>query len=422
MKYSKLVAKTTKTAPHDADSANARLLVQAGFINQLMAGVYTYLPLGLRVLDNIKNIVREEMNAVDGQEIYMPALTPKENWEKTNRYDSVDINFKLEGAGGKEYVLGSTHEEVVTPLVQQYVKSYKDLPVSVYQIQDKFRNEARAKSGLLRGREFAMKDMYSFHIDEEDFEQYYQRARQAYHNVFNRCGIEALYVEADGGAFSKFSHEFQTPTENGEDTIYACEKCQYAQNKEISEFAEGDDCPKCDGTMKELKTIEVGNIFPLKTKFSDAFDFKVMGEDGKPLDIIMGCYGIGPSRVMGAIVEVNHDERGMIWPKSVAPMPVHLVSLKSKDEAMQERIMNVADALYEDLQDAGIEVLWDERENKSPGEKFADADLIGLPLRLVVSEKTLKEDAIEWKERASAEMTMINVDEIKEKVEAFVKA
>jgi prolyl-tRNA synthetase len=422
MKYSKHVAKTTKTAPHDADSANARLLVQAGFINQLMAGVYTYLPLGLRTLDKIKNIVREEMNAVDGQEIYMPALTPKENWVKTDRYDEVDINFKLEGAGGKEYVLGSTHEEVVTPLVQQYVKSYKDLPVSVYQIQDKFRNEARAKSGLLRGREFAMKDMYSFHTDEADFDVYYERARQAYHNVFNRCGIEALYVEADGGAFSKFSHEFQTPTENGEDTIYACEKCQYAQNKEISEFADGDKCSKCDGVMRELKTIEVGNIFPLKTKFSKAFDFKVMGEDGKPLEIIMGCYGIGPSRVMGAIIEVNHDERGMIWPKSVAPMPVHLVTLKSKDEAVQERILNIADALYEDLEAQGIEVLWDDRANKSPGEKFADADLIGLPLRLVISEKTLKEDSVEWKERASEEMAMVGVDEIKEKVEVFVKA
>jgi prolyl-tRNA synthetase len=421
MKYSKQFAKTTKSAPHDADSANARLLVQAGFINQLMAGVYTYLPLGLRVLNKVKDIVRDEMNAIDGQEIYMPALTPKENWVKTDRYDSVDINFKLDGASGKEYVLGSTHEEVVTPLVQQYVKSYKDLPVAVYQIQDKFRNEARAKSGLLRGREFAMKDLYSFHASEEDFDAYYLRAKQAYHNVFARCGIEALYVEADGGAFSKFSHEFQTPTESGEDLIYVCEKCQYAQNKEISEFVDGDKCSKCEGIIREIKSIEVGNIFPLKTKFSDSFDFKVMGEDGKPVDIIMGCYGIGPSRVMGSIIEVHHDERGMMWPKSVAPFHVHLVSLKSKDETVRERIMNVAGGLYEDLQAAGVEVLWDDREGASPGEKFADADLIGIPLRLVVSEKTLKEESVEWKLRSEKDFNLVGLEDIKEKVELFVK-
>ena len=420
MKYSKLFTKTTKTAPHDADSANARLLVQAGFVSQLMAGVYSYLPLGLRVLGKIQHIVREEMNAIDGQEIYMPALTPKENWDKTERWDEIDVLFKLDGAGGKEYALGSTHEEVVTPLVQQFVKSYKDLPVAVYQIQDKFRNEARAKSGLLRGREFSMKDLYSFHIDEDDFWAYYAKAKDAYLNIFSRCGIEAIYTEASGGAFSKYSHEFQTPTENGEDLIYACQKCQYAQNREITELKDGDDCPKCDGKVKELKTIEVGNIFPLKTKFSDAFKFKVAGEDGKPKDVLMGCYGIGPSRVMGSIVEVHHDERGMIWPKSVAPFHVHLVSLKSKDDAAQEKILTIASGLYKDLSDAGVEVFWDDRAGISPGQKFADADLMGMPLRIVVSEKTLAEDSVEWKLRTQKEFSLVPLQDIKEQVETFV--
>ena len=421
MKYANLFSKTTKTAPHDADSANARLLVQAGFINQLMAGVYSYLPLGIRVLDKIKNIVRDEMNAIGSQEIYMPALHPKDNYIKTNRWDVIDILFKLDGAGGKEYALGSTHEEIVTPLVQQYVKSYKDLPVSVYQIQDKFRNEPRAKSGLMRGREFSMKDMYSFHLTEEDFQDYYERSKQTYQNVFSRCGIDSIITEASGGVFSKYSHEFQTPTESGEDLIYVCDKCQYAQNKEIAEVKDGDKCPKCEGVIKETKSIEVGNIFPLKTKFTEAFNLTVIGEDGKKHPVIMGCYGIGPSRVMGAIVEVHNDDRGMIWPKSVAPFHVHMVSVNSKDETMQERVMNTAESLYQDLEKAGVEVLWDDRVNASPGEKFANADLIGIPLRLVVSEKTLAEDSIEWKLRTEKEFKLVPLQDIKEQVETFVK-
>src|SRR3989339_2070047 len=419
MKYSTSFAKTTKIAPHDADSANARFLVQAGFINQLMAGVYTFLPLGIRVLDKIKNIVREEMNALGSQEVYMPTLHPKEHYLKTGRWDVIDVLFKLEGAGGKEYALGSTHEEIVTPLVQQYVKSYKDLPVSVYQIQDKFRNEPRAKSGLLRGREFSMKDMYSFHLTEEDFEAYYEKAKQAYLNVFHRCGIDAIITEASGGVFSKYSHEFQTPTECGEDLIYVCNTCQYAQNREITELKDGDKCPKCEGTIKETKTIEVGNIFPLKTKFSESFGFTVAGEEGKQVPVLMGCYGIGPSRVMGSIVEVHHDERGMIWPKSVAPFQVHLVSLNAKDQTIQEKVIDVAEGFYQDFVKAGVEVLWDDRVETSPGEKFADADLIGIPLRLVVSEKTLAEEAIEWKLRTEKEFRLVPLQDIMEQVETF---
>jgi prolyl-tRNA synthetase len=412
MRYSKLFGKTTKEAPHDADSPNARLLTQAGYINQLMAGVYSYLPLGLRVLNKVQDIVRDEMNQLGASEIYMPALMPKEVWDKTGRWDKVDVLFKFEGHGGKEYALGSTHEEVVTPLVKQYANSYKDFPLAVYQIQDKFRNEPRAKSGLLRGREFSMKDLYSFHLTEEDFLDYYERSKQAYLNVFQRCGLDARVVEASGGDFTeKNSHEFQVTAENGEDVIFLCD-CGFAQNKEIAQVSEGDSCPSCaKGTIMSEKSIEVGNIFPLETRFSDDLDFKVQGADGEMVKVIMGCYGIGPSRVMGSIVEVHHDEKGMHWPKAVAPFHVQLISLTSKDDTVRERIESVASSVHDDLGAAGIEVLWDERDLRA-GEKFADADLIGTPLRLVVSEKTLADDSVEWKERHESEARLVKINSI----------
>lgn len=421
MRYSNIFAKTNKTAPHDADSTNARLLVQAGFVSQLAAGVYSYLPFGLRVLNKVKNVIREEMNTIGGQEILMPALIPKEPWTKTGRWDGFDALIKFKIAGDKDFSLGPTHEEVVTPLVQQFVKSYKDLPVAVYQIQDKFRNEPRAKSGLLRGREFAMKDLYSFHRDEDDMWAYYEKAKQAYLNIFRRCGLNAIVTEASGGAFSKVSHEFQVATPNGEDTIYVCPVCGYAQNREIGEVKAGDTCPKCQkGIMEEVKAIEVGNIFPLKTRFSDAFDFTYTDEKGKKQPVIMGCFGIGPSRVMGSVVEVHADDRGIVWPKSVAPFLVHIVSLRAKDAEVAERIASAAESLHKELEDKGIEVLWDDREGVSPGEKFADADLIGVPLRLVVSEKTLAENSVEWKERHETEALLVKLEDAMEEIETFV--
>lgn len=421
MKYSQLFAKTNKTTPHDAESANAKLLVQGGFVNQLAAGIYTYLPLGLRVLNNVKQIIREEMNAVGGQEVLMPALIPKAPFETTKRWDTVDVLFKLEGAGNKEYALGFSHEEVVTPLVQAFVKSYKDLPVAVYQIQDKFRNEARAKSGLLRGREFAMKDLYSFHTSEADLASYYDTVMNGYRTIFARCGLNAIVTEASGGVFAKFSHEFQVATPYGEDLIFVCEKCGYAVNREIAEVKDGDACPKCKGTIHEQKSIEVGNIFKLSTRFSDDFGLTVAGEDGKPMKVWMGCYGIGPSRVMGSIVEVSHDDRGIIWPKSVAPFPVHLVALRAKDDTVNQRVLDAAESLVNELASAGIEILWDDREGVSAGEKFADADLIGIPLRLVISEKTLKEDAVEWKERHATDAIMVKLQDAAEDVKSFVE-
>ncbi|MBI5076981.1 hypothetical protein HZB94_01180 [Candidatus Falkowbacteria bacterium] len=410
MKQSQLFAKTSKSVSKDEVSLNAKLLIKAGFVDKLMAGVYTYLPLGLIVLRKIQNIIREEMNAVDGQEILMPALTPKENWIKTGRWDAIDVLFKLEGAGDKEYALGSTHEEIVTPLVKKMVNSYKDLPVAVYQIQDKFRNEPRAKSGLLRGREFSMKDLYSFHADEADLDSYYEKVKAAYLKIFQRMDLNAIVAEASGGTFSKYSHEFQVLTENGEDLIFYCEKCFYGQNKEISEYKAGDKCPRCGAKMLEGKAIEVGNIFKLKTKFSEPFDLSFLDKNGKKKFAVMGCYGIGPSRIMGAIVEIHYDEAGIIWPTAIAPFSVHLLFLGKDD-----KIKKQCESLYNVLSENGIEVLYDDRD-ASPGEKLKDSDLLGIPERVIISERTFSDGMAEVKKRGGKEKAkLMKIDEILKK-------
>lgn len=422
MRQSQLFTKTLKEAPSEADSPNAKFLIQAGFIDQLMAGAYTYLPLGLRVLRRIQEIVREEMNASGAQEILMPALTPKEPWLATDRWDGFDVLYKLEGAGGKDFALAPTHEEVVTPLAKKHIRSYKDLPFAVYQIQDKFRNELRAKAGVLRGREFNMKDLYSFHASEQDMEAFYDSMLQVYARVFARISLNAIPTEASGGTFSAVSHEFQMPTESGEDTIFVREDGTYAWNKEIApDLKDGDDAPDGSGKVKEMRAIEVGNIFKLKNKFTEAFDVRFVAEDGEEKPVLMGCYGIGPSRVMGSVVEAHHDARGIVWPKAVAPFLVHLISLTSKDEAIQSRINDLAEELHNEFNALHIDVLWDDRKEISPGAKFADADLIGIPLRLVISEKTLKEDAVEWKERKESDFRLVKLEDIKEEVITFAK-
>lgn len=415
MRYSKLFSKTSKTVPHDADSANARLLTQGGFIHQEVAGVYTYLPKGLKVLRKIEEIIRKEMLNVGGHEILMPALTPKAVWEKTDRWDHFDALFRFEGMGGKEYALGATHEEIVTPLAQEYTFSYKDLPFAVFQIQNKFRNEPRAKSGLLRGREFSMKDLYSFHTNQEDLDTYYEELKEAYLRIFEALGFDPAITYttyASGGAFSKFSHEFQVLHEVGEDTIYTCEKCKLAINREIID--EQNTCPECGNkNLKEEKGIEVGNIFKLGTRFSDAFGLKYADESGSQNPVYMGCYGIGPSRIMGSLVEVFHDDNGIIWPKQLAPYQVHLVNLGN-----DEKVNKAADKLYKDLQKAGIKVLYDDRDRRA-GEKLADADLIGIPVRLVVSGRTLEADSVEWKERDKEDAENVKLTEIEKKIKVY---
>jgi len=423
MKYSSLFAKTQKEAPHEADSANAKLLQQGGFINQLMAGAYSYLPLGLRVLKRIQNIIRDEMDAIGGQEVLLPALQPKEPWAATGRWDNPgpEIMFQFKGAGDRDMGLGWTHEEIIAPLMKQYVNSYKDLPVAVYQIQDKFRNELRAKSGILRGREFNMKDLYSFHTSIEDMDRYYEVVKEAYVRVFQRCGVKAIITEASGGDFSPRSHEFQMPTEAGEDTIFVNQAGDYAWNKEIApDLKDGSDAPDGSGPVKEIKAIEVGNIFKLGTKFTEPIGFTYMDEKGKKQPVYMCSYGIGPSRLMGAIVEAHHDARGIKWTMNVAPCMVHIVDLQSKDKEVNARIKRSAEELYQALQDEGIEVLWDDTKT-GPGEKLGNADLLGMPLRIVISEKTMAENAVEWKLRWEDEIRLVELGDVVEEIQAFLK-
>lgn len=583
MRYSKFFGRTTMTVPHDADSVNAKYLTQGGFVDKMAAGIYNFLPLGKRVLDKIIQIIREEMNAVEGQEIAMPALHPIELWQQTGRDKTADaILYRTKGAGDKDFVFAPSHEEAVTPLAKKFIQSYKDLPLSAYQFQTKFRNEPRAKSGILRGREFGMKDMYSFHTDDADLDQYYERVKQAYLNVYERCGVKAYVVEASGGIFSdKISHEFSVVTPAGEDTILVCAKCNIAQNLEIAEgkihnphdpeekelpmkevnavrgpsieesgkahgvpdskvlksvvyklqnggligvcirgdlmvnehklskyvgqevrpaskeemekiglvpgfispvglphvkggikhaaevgadekgvkedkhgkvslpfiadhsiksvknFVTGANkmhvdlvnanlgtdftiedftdlvsikvgfgCAKCGSKLEEVKAIEAGNIFKLGIKYSEAFDVNFTDEKGQRKLAIMGCYGIGTTRLVGTIVEASHDEKGIIWPKSVAPFLVHLIALGAeKDPEVKKSV----ELIYEVLMHEGVEVLYDDRD-ESAGKKFNDADLVGIPLRIVVSSRTLKEKSVEWKMRNEKEGKLVKYE------------
>lgn len=384
------------------------LLIRAGFIDQLMAGVYSFLPMGFLVLRNIENIIRENMKLLGGQEILMPVLQPKENWQKTGRWDSLDILFKVKGSGDKEYALGPTHEEVVSPLAKKIVFSYRDLPFYLFQIQTKFRDELRAKSGILRTKEFLMKDLYSFHANQADLDEYYEKAAKVYGKIFKELGIgKSTYrTFASGGSFSKYSDEFQTATEAGEDTIYICRKCSAAINKEI--IGEVKNCPKCgNADFDEKKSIEVGNIFKMGTKYSLPFDLKFTDKDGHDKPVIMGCYGIGLGRAMGAIVEINRDEKGIVWPKSVAPFSVHLLRIENNPKVKKE-----TEKIYSDLQKQKIEVLYDDKQDKTAGEKFADSDLIGIPFRVVVSEKTLAKNSVEIKDRSKSKMELIKISQL----------
>jgi len=403
MLYSQLFPKASKQAPKDAESANAKFLTQGGFVHQEMAGVYSWLPLGLRVLRNVENIVREEMNALGAQELLMPALQPKENWIKTKRWEGFEVLYKLQSKIGGEIALGPTHEEIITPLVGAYVKSYNDLPLALFQIQNKYRDELRAKSGVLRGREFGMKDLYSFHKDEADLEKYYEKVAASYSKIFKRLGLEAVRARATGGAFSKFSDEFQVLTESGEDTIYHCDKCKVYYNEELVKNNKCTEGHKLEGGQK---AIEVGNIFKLKTKFSEAFGLKFLDKDGKEKPIIMGCYGLGTTRLVGAIVEANHDDRGIIWPTEVAPFASHLVALFGKDAAMNKKIFAACDVVIASEAKQSREVLFDDRADVSAGEKFAVSDLLGIPERIIISEKTLTQNLIETKERKTGKTAM----------------
>jgi len=411
MLQSKLFTKTRREPPSDEVSKNAQLLIRAGYIHKEMAGVYSYLPLGLRVLNNICNVIREEMNAIGGQEMILTALQDRALWEKTNRWSDevVDNWFKTKLKNDTELGLGFTHEEELTNLMKDHINSFRDLPIYAYQIQTKFRNESRAKSGIIRGREFLMKDLYSFSRDEEEHKVFYEKCKKAYKNIFKRVGIgEKTYVtSASGGVFSKYSDEFQTVTDAGEDMIYICNKCKSAINKEIK--LENANCSECGSSdFREEKAVEVGNIFSLGTRFSEAFNLKYVDKNGENKLVFMGSYGIGPGRLMGTIVEVLADDRGIIWPKEVAPFTAHLIELKSDNK----KVNATAKKIYQDLQKQGVQVLYDDRQDKQAGEKFAEADLIGIPYRLVISEKTLAKNSVELKERSKSEAKLVKIKQL----------
>ncbi len=415
MKFSQSFTKTLKNAPAEEIAINAQLLIRAGFVYKEMAGVYSYLPFGLKVIKKIEGIIREEMNKIGGIEMKTSVLQNKEVWEKSNRWSDevVDNWFKTELKNGGEAGLSFTNEEAYSNIMKQYVSSYKDLPILPYDFKEIFRNEARSKSGVLRGREFYWKAMYSFSRSEDEHIKFYEKATQAYKNIFNRVGIghETYLTFASGGTFSKFSHEFQALCDSGEDTIYIS-KNDYGQGLEMKEGRAAinkeiytDEVKKdlnLEGDFEEKKAIEVGNIFTLGTKFSEPFNLNFDDEDGTKKMVFMGSYGIGLSRLMGTVVEISHDDKGIIWPEAIAPFKVHLISLNKNAEAEQ---------VYVDLESSGVEVIYDDREDKSAGEKFADADLIGCPWRLVISNR-MAEGEVEIKKRSEKESRVVKISEL----------
>ena len=403
MRQSFLFSKTRREAPKDELAKNAQLLIRAGYVHKEMAGVYSYLPLGLRVLNNIVRIIREEMNTIGGQELVMSALQDKDLWSRTDRWDDTKVDnwFKTTLKSGGEAGFGITHEEPLTRIMTEHISSYRDLPVRAYQFQNKFRNEMRAKSGIMRGKEFLMKDLYSFDQTQEEHEKFYAEARDAYLRIFDRLGIgDKTYVTfASGGIFSEFSEEFQTVSEAGEDIIYIDEEKNLSFNKEI---LTDEVLAKFDVNREKLiekKAIEVGNIFHLGTRFSEALGLTYKDKKGESNPVVMGSYGMGPTRLMGTIVETLSDEKGIVWPENVAPFKVHLISLSGGDEAVRE----YADMLYEDMKKHGISVLYDDRDNRA-GEKFADSDLLGLPWRVIIGKNAISNGEIEVVNRATGKI------------------
>ncbi len=416
MRSTELFTKTKKQAPADEVSKNAQLLIRAGYIHKEMAGVYTFLPMGLRVLENICQVIREEMNAIGGQELKMTTLQDPEIWQATDRWDDekVDVWFKTKLKNGSEIGLGPTHEEPLIRAVKPYISSYKDLPFLAYQIQTKFRNETRAKSGVMRGREFLMKDLYSFARTEQEHDELYEKIKQAYFKVYKRLGVgeQTFLTFASGGMFSQFSHEFQTVCEAGEDTIYLDRKKGIAINEEVNDDKVLAELGVKREDLEEVRAAEVGNIFTLKDKFSKPLGLNYLDENNQEMDVLMGCYGIGPSRLVGVITELLGDDKGLVWPYEIAPFKVYIVRIGDS-----EAVIKATDKLYAELNEANIEAFYDDRDVR-PGEKFADADLIGIPIRLVVSEKTLAGEEVEFKKRTDSNIEMVKLVDIIERIKS----
>jgi len=413
MLQSQLFTKTRKEAPSDEVSKNAQLLIKAGFVHKEMAGAYSFLPLGLRVIENIKNVIREELNKVGGQEMIMTTLQKKDVWEKTNRWDDkvVDDWFKTKLKNDTELGLAFTHEEPLTNIMTNFVSSYKDLPIYAYQFQTKFRNELRAKSGIMRGREFLMKDLYDFSLNKEEHDKFYESMKDVYMKIFSRLGLgdKTYLTMSSGGSFSKYSFEFQTITEAGEDVLLYDEDKKIAINKDdySEEIFTDFNLNKDDFNFKEAKSVEVGDIYSLGDKYSKALGLTYKDKEGKEQNVYMGSYGIGVPRLMGTIVEVFNDDEGIIWPEEVAPFKVHLICLANEK---QEDVKKEADNIYNQLTSKGVEVLYDDRD-VSVGNKLADSDLIGIPLRVVVGQKSLEAGGVEIKKRSEEKSSIVSVEE-----------
>ena len=407
MKQSLLFNKTRKNISKDIVATSHIYLVKADFIEKTISGVYRFLPLGFKVLQNIEKIIREEMNSLGSQEVFLPTLQNKKLWEETDRWENFKPPlFKFKDIHEKEMALGPTHEEEITDMVRKRVSSYQDLPFSLFQIQSKFRNEIRATGGLLRTIEFMMKDLYSFHSEEKDLINFYEKVKDSYFNIFKRCGLNVIAVDADPGTIGgDYSNEFMVITDIGEDTILVCDKCDYGAN--IEKIKDARKCPKCGGVLESKKAIELGHVFCLGTKYSEMMEANYQNEKGEEKPILMGCYGIGISRLIAAIVELNNDDKGIIWPREIAPFQFHLICLGS-----DEKIKKETDQLYIQLEKEGFNVLYDDREDKSVGEQFAESDLIGIPIRIVVSEKTLKEKSVGVKRREEQKEQLIKINNL----------
>ncbi len=411
MRQSQLFTKTRKEAPADEVAKNAQLLIRAGYVHKVMAGVYAYTPLGLKVLEKIKQIVREEMNAIGGQELIMTSLQSPEVWQGTGRWsdDAVDVWFKTTLKDGSELGLAWSHEEAIVSMMAQYVHSYKDLPFSVYQFQTKLRNELRAKSGIMRGREFVMKDMYSLHSSQEDMDQYYDKVIAAYKRIYERLGLgdDTFVTFASGGAFTKFSHEFQTVCDAGEDVLYINEDKTVAVNEEVLDDATAELGISKD-ELSPVKTAEVGNIFKFGTEKGEQMNVTFKDAEGIDKPIYLASYGVGITRVMGVLVEKFGDDKGLVWPEAVAPFRVHLVGLNLEDGEVKDW----AEGVYESFKDAGVEVLFDDRIEARAGEKFSDSDLLGMPYRVVVSKKGKENGMFEVVTRATGEVRQLTEEEL----------
>ena len=400
-----MFSKTLREVAKDAQTVSHKLLVKGGFVNQLTSGVWTLLPLGWRVYTKIANIVREEMNKIDGQELFLPSLQPKDLWQETNRWETIDPPlFKVKDRHDKWLCLGPTHEEVITDLARQFIHSYRDLPLAVYQIQNKFRNEMRPTGGLLRTREFMMKDLYSFHATDEDLDKYYEQVINAYTQIYKRCNLTAIAVEALTGSIGgNFSHEFMVLADSGEDKVAICVNRDWGVNVETGKDVAK--CPKCGGQVEIKNSIEASHAFKLGKTYSHKMKAVFMNKEGREQELVMGCYGLGLQRLMATIVEVYHDEDGIVWPPSVAPFDFHLIGLDLDDPAIKQK----ADKVYDYLIEKGSDVLYDDRAD-SAGIKFKDADLLGIPVRLVVSKKT--GDKIEVKERDASTAELVDLKEL----------